>query len=163
MRGVDLVLAVHAAGSKDTNGQLARFHRVDLHRRGLRAQENGTVVTEVERVAPLAGRVSLFHVELGEVVLGKLHFAVFEDLKAHADEDVLDLVEHLIHRVLHADLFLLAGNGDVHGLFLELALHGLVGKLTCLFLDARLQCGAHLVGKLPDHGTLFGAELAHLL
>lgn len=107
--------------------------------------------------------MALLDVELREVVLGKLDLAVFENFKAHADEDVLDLVEHLIHRVLHADLFLLAGDGHVHGLGLELELHGLVGELFRLFLDVRFELGAHVVGELPDHGALFGAELAHLL
>ena len=107
--------------------------------------------------------MALFHVELREVVLGKFDLAVFENFKAHADEDVLDLVEHLIHRVLHADFFLLAGDGHVHGLGLELELHGPVGELFRLFLDVRFELGAHVVGELPDHGALFGAELAHLL
>ena len=65
--------------------------------------------------------------------------------------------------MLHADLFLLAGDGHVHGLGLELELHGLVGELFRLFLDVRFQLGAHVVGELPDHGALLGAELAHLL
>ena len=163
VRGVDLVLAVHAAGSENADGQLARLHRVDLHGRGLRAQKDRAVLGEIERVAPLAGGMALLDVELREVVLGKFDLAVFENFKAHADEDVLDLVEHLIHRVLHADLFLLAGDGHVHGLGLELELHGLVGELFRLFLDVRFELGAHVVGELPDHGALFGAELAHLL
>ena len=107
--------------------------------------------------------MALLDVELREVVLGKLDLAVFENFKAHTDEDILDLVEHLIHRVLHADLLLLAGDRDVHGLGLELELHGLVGELLRLFLDVRFELGAHVVCQLPDHGALFGAELAHLL
>ena len=105
----------------------------------------------------------LFDVELGEVILGKLDLAVLENLKAHADKNVLDLVEHLIHWVLHADLLLPARDGNIHGLGSELELHRLVSKFLRLLLDAGFELGAHFVGHLPDHGALFGAELAHLL
>ena len=163
MGGVHLVLAVHAARSENTDGQRARLHRVDLHGRGLRAQQDGAVLGEVERVRPLAGGVSLEAVELGEVVVGGLDLAVLENFKAHADEDVLDLVEHLIHRVLFADLHGLAGDGDVHRLGLELHLQRFCGQLLRARLHALLELGAHLVGKLADDRALLRAELAHLL
>ena len=107
--------------------------------------------------------MSVQAVELGEVVVGGLDLAVLENFKAHADEDVLDLIEHLIHRVLFADLHSLAGDGDVHRLGLELHLQRFCGQLLRARLHALLELGAHLVGKLADHGALLCAERAHLL
>lgn len=39
----------------------------------------------------------------------------------------------------------------------------LSARLLRLFLNVRFKLGAHVVGELPDHGALLGAELAHLL
>ena len=161
--GVHLVLAVNAAGSENANGKGFGLHGVDLHGGGLRAQKNAAVLGEVEGIAPLAGGMPLLHIELGEVVFGKLDLAILENFKAHADEDVLDLVEHLIHRVLFADLRLRAGDGDVHGLGKQLLLHRLFLQQLAALFDGRFQYGADLIGKLTDDRPLLCAELAHLL
>ena len=92
MRCIDLVLAVDAAGGDDADGQGAGLHRVYLHRRGLGAQQDAAVVLEIEGVRPFAGGVAFVDVELGEVVFRLLDLGAVENFKAHAYEDVLDLV-----------------------------------------------------------------------
>ena len=92
MGGVHLILAVDAARRNDADGQGARLHGMHLHGAGLGAQQDGAVLGEIEGVTPLPGGVPFLHVQLREVIVGKLHLTVFENVKAHADEDALDLI-----------------------------------------------------------------------
>ena len=56
---------------------------------------------EIERVLHVAGRMVGRHVERFEVVIVVFDFGAFENLVAHAREDVLDLLTHL-HERMHA-------------------------------------------------------------
>ena len=120
VRGVGLILAEHAAGGQHADGRLLLLHDADLHGAGLRAQQDGIVVVKIEGVGAVAGGMALFDVQLREVVGGLLDLRAVDDLIAHADEDLLDLLQHAVHRVLVAHFHGLAGNGDIHGLGLEL-------------------------------------------
>ena len=139
------------------------LHGADLHRARLRAQEDFLVVRHVERVAAVAGRVVLGDVELGEVVVGKLDLRAVKDLEAHGDEDILGLVERLVHRVPVAQLHGRAGDGHVDGLGLEPGLERLLLELRAdrlnLFLDGR----ADVVCDLTHDRALFRRQLAHHL
>ena len=163
VRGVHLVLAVDAAGGDHADRQRLALHGAHLHRGGLRAQEDAAVLGQIERVRPLAGGVALAGVELGEVVFGLFDLGAFEDLKAHADEDVLNLVEHDVHRVLVAELRRFSGHGHVERLGLEAHLeHAGVERLAAL-VDRFLQFGAHLVCQLAHGRALLRRQAAHLL
>ena len=133
-----------------------------LHRRGLGAQQDAAVVLEIEGVRPFAGGVAFVDVELGEVVFRLLDFGAVENFKAHADEDVLDLVEDVVHRVLVPQRTGLARQRDVNGLTLKLQLHELGAKLGLALLDGGLNVAAQLVCQLTHDGALLGGKLAHL-
>ena len=161
--GVHLVLAVDPAGGDHADGDAVGLHGPDLHGGGLGAEEDGGVLRQVEGVAPLPGGMIGGGVELGEVVVLGLHLGAVEDLKAHVEEDLLDLVQDGVHGVLVAESHFLAGDGDVQGLALQLRGHGGLRQDGGLGLDGLLQGGADIVGQLAHDGALLGGELAHLL
>ena len=164
VRCIDLVLAVHAARGKHTDGRLADgLHGADLHGAGLRAEEDLFIVCDVERVAAVTGRVIFRDVQLREVILGKLDLGAVEDLKAHRDEQILRLVERNVHRVAVAKLHGLAGDGDVDGLGLELLLERLCLEGGLCLIELLLDGGADVVCDLTHDGALLGGELAHRL
>ena len=69
------------------------LHQVDLHRRGVRAQQHrlGLPEVEVHGVVHAAGRMGRRHVERLEVVPVRLGLGALGHGEAHADEDVLEL------------------------------------------------------------------------
>ena len=105
--------------------------------------------------------MSLLRIELVEVVLGQLHLRAVQHGEAHADEDVLDLIQGQVHGVLVSQLHLAAGDGHIHSLVLQALLQGLGLQLTGGGLNGRLQSGADLVGQLAHGGALLGRQLAH--
>ena len=70
---------------------------------------------QVERVLHVARGMVRRHVERFEVVEVVFDFGAFEDLVAHAGEDVLDLLADAHQRVDAAERQLAAGQRDVHG------------------------------------------------
>ena len=106
--------------------------------------------------------MAFLDIQLVKVVFGLLHLGPVDDLKAHAHEDVLDLVENVVHRVLVSDAHILGGQGHVDGLQLQLLLHHRALQLTAARVDGAFNVGAQLVCKLPHGGALLGGELAHL-
>ena len=160
--GVHLVLAVDAARRDDADGQRSRLHRVYLHGRGLRTQEDAAVGREVEGVRPLARGMGFVDIELGKVIVGQLDLRAVDDLKAHADEDILDLVEDVVHRVLVAQALRLRRQRDVHGFGLESALQKLFRQLLAALVESRFDLGAHTVGELAHDRALLRAQGTHL-
>ena len=160
--GVHLVLAVAAAEDGGADGQGARLHDARLHVAGLGAQEGAALLVEIEGVRPLAGGVVLVGVQAVEVIDGLLDLGAVVYLKAHADEDVLELVDDDVHRVLVPALDALAGQGDVQRLGLELRFQRGLGEGGLAALELGLELGAHAVGQLADDGALLCGELAHL-
>ena len=71
--------------------------------------------------------------------------------------------QHLIHRVLLAELSRLARDGHVHGLGQQAHRHRLARELSGALFDGGFQLGAQLVGELAHDGALLRGELAHLL
>ena len=57
--------------------------------------------------------MTLFDVETGEVVGRFLDLGAVHNGIAHADKDLLDLLQNLVHRMLMSHRDLLAGNGDI--------------------------------------------------
>ena len=161
--GVHLVLAVDPAGGDDADGQRHGVHGPHLHGGGLAAEHHPAVLVKIEGVRPVAAGVPLAGVEPVEVQLGQLHLGAVQHGEAHADEDVLELVQGDIHGVPVAHRHGLAGNGDVQRLGLQPGLQRLGLQLPALGLQLGLQSGAHLVGQLAHGGPLLGGELAHLL
>ena len=116
VRRVDFVLAVNPAGGKNADGRCFHFvHRADLHGACLRAKKDLLVVRDIERVAAVSRGMVLCDVQTGEVIVGKLYLGAVEYAEAHGNEEILRLVERLVHRVPVAQLHGRAGNGHVDG------------------------------------------------
>ena len=162
MGGVHLVLTVHPAGGDDADGQLHGVHGPHLHGAGLGAEHHPFVPVKIKRVRPVPGGVALLGVEPVEVQLRQLHLRAVQHGEAHADEDLLHLLQCGVHGVAAADLDHLAGDGHVHRLRPQLGGQG--GGLHLLGggFQRPLQRGAHLVGQSPHGGALLGGEPAHL-
>ena len=161
--GIGLILPEHPAGGQNADGGLGVFHDPNLHGAGLGPQQHGIVIGEIEGVGAVPGGMALFDVQPCEVVVRQLHLRAFNNLVAHAHKGVLDLLEHLVHRMLMAHAVALAGDGHVDGLGGELCLQsgGVDGGLALfqLLLNGRADGVGHLAHDRP----LLGAELTHLL
>ena len=157
------VASISAPRRHHADGGLLPLHDVDLHGGSLGTQQDAAVLRKIESIRPLAGGVVRLLVKLVEVVLGQLDLAVLHDLKAHADKDLLKAVQHLIHRMLHTDLLLLAGDRHIDGLGGQLQLKSLLAQTLFLLFQRLLHGGADLVGQLSHGGALLRAQLAHLL
>ena len=161
--GVHLVLPVDPAGGDDADGGLPGLHDPDLHGRGLGPQKNGVVLGGVEGVLPVPGGMARGGIELGEVVALQLHLRAVHHVKAHADEDLLHLIEDDGHGMLVAQRHLGAGHGHVQRLGAELQVQGLGGQLLLLLLQILFNGGADLVGHLAHHRPLLRAQGTHHL
>ena len=174
--GIGRVGTVDGARANHVDGRLLRLHGVDLHARGLGAQQHvglavgvglgvrdaaGVIVDHVEGIAGRAARVIHGGVERGEVVVGGVDHGAGLDGVADAAEDVLGLLDDLLDQVLVADLRTDARQRDVDGVVLECALEGGGLHLGVALVEHALDQLAHLVGALAHHGTILGGELAH--
>ena len=107
--------------------------------------------------------MALAGVELVKVIGGQLHLGAVQHGEAHADEDLLQLVQGDVHGVPVAQLGGLSGDGHVHRLGLQPLLQGLGLQAPALLLQSGLQGGPDLVGQLAHGGALLRGELAHHL
>ena len=161
--GVHLVLAVHAAGGDHADGDAVLLHSPDLHGRGLGPQEDLGILGEIEGIRPVTGGVGLRGIELGEVVAFQLDLRAVHDLKAHVKEHLLDLIQHGVHGVLVAKSHLLAGDGDIQRLSLQLGFQSGLFQNGGLGFNGLFHGGADLIGHLAHDGALLGGEATHLL
>ena len=100
--GLVRVDAIGAARDDDADRRLLRHHGADLHRRGVRAQQQPRAVRlriEEERVVHVPRRMAFGKVELGEIVIVGLDVGTFRHRKAHVGEDRGQLVDHLADRM----------------------------------------------------------------
>ena len=174
--GVGRVGTVDGARADHVDGRLLRLHGVNLHARGLGAQQHvglavgmclgvrdaaGIVVDHVERVAGRAARVIHGRVERGEVVVGGVDHGAGFDGVADAAEDVLGLLDDLLDQVLVTDLRTDARQRNIDGLVLKRVLEGSGLHLGRALVEHTLDQLAHLVGALAHNGAILGGELAH--
>ena len=155
------VRAVHTAGRNNADRRLFLLHDAYLHARGLRAEHH--VIRNIEGVLRVARGVVLRDVERFEVIVVELDLRAFRDREAEADEDLLELVEHDVQRVLLADDDFLARQGDVDGLRLELLREGGLSDGLLPLFDDGLNLGAHVVDHLADGRALLGRNVLHAL
>ena len=119
MAGVGRVGTVDGTRADHVDGRLLRLHGVDLHARGLSAQQHvglavgvslgvcdaaGVVVNHVEGIAGRTARMIHRGVERSKVVVGGVDHGAGLDGVADAAEDVLGLLDDLLDQVLVADL-----------------------------------------------------------
>ena len=98
-----------------------------------------------------------------KVVVVGFHLGTVGDFKAHADKNLLDLIEDNGQGMLSAKLGALSRQGHIQLLAFQPGSH-----LACLDfrqtgLDIRFDPGTDLVGQLADHRALLRRELSHLL
>src|SRR3954468_20235026 len=152
------VAAVGAPRDDDVERRRVGLHRADLHRRGVRAQDD--VGRDVEGVGVVAARVRRVVVEGVEVVVDEVDLGALDAREAEAEEDVLDLAPRLRDEVQAADrLRRLARERDVDAVLREPRVELLGLELLRALLDELLEPLARLVGRLADGAALLGREL----
>ena len=116
---IDGVVAVRPTRSDDVHRWLVCFHVARLDRRRVRPQQQlvgWVTVVHVHGVGFEAPRVIRRGVEGIEVVPSQFVFRSFGDVVAEPDEDVADLVHHLLDEVQSAGRKHLLVHGDVNRL-----------------------------------------------
>ena len=141
------------------------LHQVDLHRGGVRAQENslGLAQVEVDGVVHAAGGVRGRDVEGLEVVPVRFGLASLRHGEAHADEDVLELGPGLGHQVKVAtcrggEHLIRDDLGEVETVAGQRRLPFPPGQFRPPGLDLRLKAGPGLVETAARLLALIGAE-----
>src|SRR6266545_1785410 len=127
MRGVGSVAAEDAPGRGNAQRRAALLHRVNLHRRGLRAQRQPLV--DVERVLRAARRVIGRDVQRVEVEEFGLDLRPVLNLVAYRDEDVFDLLPQQRDRMKVAPPYAASGQRHVNALFGQLFGFSLGGEI----------------------------------
>ena len=97
VRRVGRVTAKDPARCDHAHRRAASLHRVNLHRRRLRAQSE--TIGSVERVLRIARGMSFQNIECIEVVEVRLDLAIVFDGITQRDENILDALPHQCYRV----------------------------------------------------------------
>src|SRR5580698_8198033 len=117
VRRVGIVAAIDLAGNDHAYGRLALFHRADLHRRSVRAQQERRRRTlrkvDIKGVHVVADGMKFGNVERLEVVVRRFDFRTFDDGKADRDEDVFDFLENLADQMMRTDGTRYAGEREI--------------------------------------------------
>ena len=155
------VRAEDAARDEHLDGRLLAVHGADLAAGSLGAEQE--LIGQVEGVLHIAGGMVLRDVQAGEVVVVVLDLGGICHSKAHAREDVDDLVGDEGQGVQTAHGAGLGGQGDVHRLGgvagSKLSLLHLVGSGVILGLHPGLQ----FVDDLAHGRPLLGGDRAQIL
>ena len=147
VRRVEVVGAEDLAGAEHVDRRLTVEHRADLHRGGVRAQDDtGVGRLDEEGVLLAAGRVVRPDVQRVEGQPLGLDLRALGDLPAHADEDVLDPLGDEADRVPGAERRLRAQDGEVLGLLDEDPLVALRLELALPLAEGRADAPT----RLPD-------------
>ena len=161
--GVQLVGAVHLAGAHDVQGQLAREHRAHLHRGGVGAQQQVSVLRlNVEGVLHFAGRVVRLNVQSVKVVPLGLQLGAVGNLPAHADENVSQALLHQGDGVAATQGTASRCGRHVHGLLGQDAGLTLSLQLLGASLNNLGQCGAGLTQQFAHGALVLVLKVAHL-
>ena len=158
---VNSVRAVNAARRNDADRRLALFHRADLHRGCLGTQND--IVRDIEGVLRVARRMILRDVQRLEVVVVELDLRAFRDREAKTEENLLELVEDDVQRMLLANHDLVARKGNVNGLSSELFFERRLLEQLFLLVDDGLDLSANVVDELADNRALLRSNVLHTL
>ena len=159
MRGVGIVAAIDLPGNDDAHGRLLLFHGSNLHRRGVRAQQQrsrralGQV--NVERVHVVAHRMEFGNVQRLEVVIRRFDFGAFNNREANRKKDVLGFLEDLANEMARANRMDDAGEREVHALARERGLFraGFDGSATGF--NVQFNVSPQLIEFLANHALQF--------
>ena len=158
---IHLVCTVHTTRSQDADWRLLVFHNADLDWGGLCSQNN--VVVDVEGVLCVARRMVLWDIECFKVIVVQLDLGTLCNLKAHADDDFFELVEHHRQRMSFADDILFARQGNVQRFGSQTQVEHLIFQLRFGLLQFFLDVASDLVCQLTDDRSFLRRQLAHLL
>ena len=161
MGRIDVIAAEYTARCNDADRRLLVFHRADLNRRGLRAEND--VVGYIEGVLRIACRMILRNVQGFEIVVVGLDIRTLCDRESHADKDILDFIQNKIDRMLLADRNFSARHRDIQCLALELALEGNCFQTLLVLSQARFNRRAEVIDHLTKRRTFLRREAAHIL
>ena len=161
MGRIDVVTAEYTARCNDADRRLLVFHRADLNRRGLRAENN--IIGYIEGVLRITCRMILRNVQGFEIVVVGLDIRTLCDRESHADKNILDFIQNKIDRMLLANRNFSARHRDIEGLALELALEGNCLQTLLVLSQTCFNRRAELVDHLTERRTLLRSEAAHIL
>ena len=102
-------------------------------------------------------------IECFEVVVIQLYFRTGHHIKAHAQEDFLELIQNQVEGVLMTDYLLLAGQGHIQTLLHQTLLQSLFLEFGTGFSQQGFDFSPDLVCQMTDYRTLLCGEGAHLL
>ena len=155
-----VIVAIHAARRDHRERRLAREHRADLHRRGVRAQQ--LAVREIEGVVHRARRMIVGDVERFEVVEVVFDLGTGLDFEAGLAEHLLDAQPHLRDRMQAAARLAASRQRDVDAFLRELRGDARLLELGALLLDALLDLFADAIEGAPASFARLG-QLAEAL
>ena len=159
--GVHCVGAVNAPRCDNSYRGLLLFHNAHLNRRGLGAKQH--VFGDIEGILSISCGVILREVQRLEVIIVGFHLGTLGNGKAHADENILNLVKNKVKRVL-----LTGGAGRARKRYVNCFGSKLLFKHMLPDMSVRLfkfifDFGANLVRHLTDNRAFLRGKPAHLL
>ena len=101
MRGIDFVAAIRGAGRDDADRRRAAFHRANLHRAGVRAQQSA--IGQIKGVLLVARRMIGGRVERIETMPLRLDVRPIGEREAHAAENLDRAILELRDRMQRAE------------------------------------------------------------
>ena len=156
---------VHATRRNRADWRALRFHRPDLHRRGMGAQHVRRAVVafgpvHVERVHLGPGGVMAGNVQRVEIVPVGFDLRPFGDGKAHIGKDRRDLFPDLRHGVHGAGAAVTPRQGHVQPFGLETFVQRGIGQRGLLGRQRGVDLVLERVQRRAGHLALFGRHLA---
>ena len=159
VRRVVLVGTIHPAGRDDADGRLRRLlHHADLHGRRLRTQQRrrwAERVAEVEVVQRITRGVRLRDIQRNEVVPVVFDLRPLVVVKAHAGEDLDQLINRLADDVASAKHRCAGGLGDVEDRAGRCSRAGTAAEVCFLCLEGFLDGFLRGIGGLAEVTLLF--------
>ena len=106
------VAAEHAARRDHPHGRAASLHRMNLHRRSLRAQRK--TIRGIERVLRIARRMTFRNIQRVEVIEVGFDLAIIFDGVTERDENIFDALAHQRDRMQVTRTRTTTGHGHIN-------------------------------------------------
>ncbi len=104
VRRVGIISAIHFSRHHDAHRRLLFFHRANLHRRSVRAQQMAALYAfDIKSVHVVARGVMLGNVERFKVVVGRLDLRALDHAETDRGENPLKFFERLPDKVARAE------------------------------------------------------------
>ena len=114
VRRVGIISAIHFSRHHDAHGRLLFFHRANLHRRSVRAQQMAALCAfDIKSVHVVARGMMLGNVEGFEIVIGRFDLRAFDNAETNRGENSLKFFEGLADQMPRAESALDAGKREI--------------------------------------------------